>query len=333
MAKLSPDTHLSGSVLPAYMGFSPYQTAFDVLDRARAAIQGQPREELDSLPADIGTAVESTILKRGLRKLGLDWQQMQHYTEDDQEAAKKHPDLELYYSDDGIIELSEPMKVYADESQGIHVMNQDGEIELRGKIVLEAKFTTAMKKKDDPPLFRGPIQLQAGMMCHDADYGVLFTCYGGREIEINIFAKHQETQGLIANCVQDFEMHMAEGTYPEPVSIEEMGWKYSQPDPEPEIELDQELATTVEIYQGAVAAIKAAEGHKQEATENLMAAIGSHKYGKVYAADGSQYRITWGWRTSKAKPPVVCPHCQGELEPAKEESTARQKSISIKEST
>jgi hypothetical protein len=118
MAKLSPDTHLSGSVLPAYMGFSPYQTAFDVLDRARAAIQGQPREELDSLPADIGTAVESTILKRGLRKLGLDWQQMQHYTEDGQEAAKKHPDLELYYSDDGIIELSEPMKVYADESQG-----------------------------------------------------------------------------------------------------------------------------------------------------------------------------------------------------------------------
>ena len=336
MAKLSPHNHLSGSVLPAYMGLSPYQTAFDVLQTARDYTNGIEPPPLDSLPADIGSAVEPVLIDRGLRLLGIDPKQAFHYTDGNGAlAAKEHESLQLFYSDDGLLDIhtDKTIRLQTNETAGIFVLTPDGTANISGMVVLEAKFTTVPEKPNDPPLFRGPVQLQAGMMCHDADYGVLFTCYGGREIEINIFAKHQETQGLIANCVQDFEMHMAEGTYPEPVSIEEMGWKYSQPDPEPEIELDQELATTVEIYQGAVAAIKAAEGHKQKATENLMAAIGSHKYGKVYAADGSQYRITWGWRTSKAKPPVVCPHCQGELEPAKEESTARQKSISIKEST
>jgi hypothetical protein len=332
MAKLSPDNHLSGSVLPAYMGFSPYQTPFEVLDRARAAVRGEPREELDSLPADIGSAIEPVILARGLRKLGIDPSQIFHYSEDGALAAKKHPDMELYYSDDGIIELTKPMKIYADESQGITVMNQDGEIDLVGKIILEAKFTTAAKKPDDPQLFRGPIQLQAGMMCHDADYGILLTCYAGRDIEINIFARHQETIGLISNYVQDFEMHMAEGTYPEPSNIEELAWKYNKPDPDQETELDTELATSVQVYQGAVAAIKAAEEHKQEATENLMAAIGNYKIGNVYAPDGKHYKVTWGWRTSKAKPSVLCPHCRGELEAAKPESTVRQKSISVKES-
>jgi hypothetical protein len=35
MAKLSPHNHLSGSVLPAWLGFSPYQSPFDVLQTAR----------------------------------------------------------------------------------------------------------------------------------------------------------------------------------------------------------------------------------------------------------------------------------------------------------
>ena len=70
--KLSPDNHLSGSVLPAYMGHSPYQTPYDCLERARAHNNGEPRPELDSLPADIGTAVEPVILERGCKLLGID---------------------------------------------------------------------------------------------------------------------------------------------------------------------------------------------------------------------------------------------------------------------
>jgi hypothetical protein len=161
MAKLSPDNHLSGSVLPAWLGFSPYQSPYDVLERARAHNKGEPRPELDSLPADIGTAVEPIIIERGLRQLGIDPSLVYHHTEDGEEAAKEHPSLELYYSDDGIIDLPEPIEIHNNEGQGIYVMTDSGQITIEGKIILEAKFTTVPKKPNDPPLHRGPLQLQA----------------------------------------------------------------------------------------------------------------------------------------------------------------------------
>ena len=331
MAKLSPDNHLSGSVLPAWLGFSPYQSPYDVLERARAHNKGEPRPELDSLPADIGSAIEPIILERGLRQLGIDPGLVYHHTEEGEEAAKEHPSLELYYSDDGIIDLPEPIEIHNNESQGIYVMTDSGQITIEGKIILEAKFTTVPKKPNDPPLHRGPLQLQAGMMCHGAKFGILFTCYGGRSIDVHLFPWHEVTAQLIAQAVDDFEMHMEEGTWPEPRNVEQLAWKFHDPDPEPEVELDQDFSIAAEVFQNGAQAIKAGEEMKAEATEKLMAALGNHKSGTVYSPEGKQYKITWPWRTTKAKPAKMCPHCQGELEPAKPESTTRQKTISVKE--
>jgi len=111
-----------------------------------------------------------------------------------------------------------------------------------------------------------------------------------------------------------------------------MSYKYTEPDPEPEIELDPDLARVVEVYKDGVNAVKAGEQLKAEATQTLMGALGNHKIGRVISDAGKEYRVTWPWRTTKAKPPKLCPHCQTELEPAKPESTNRQKSISVKES-
>ena len=72
MAKLSPDNHLSGSQLAAYMGHSPWQDAYDVLLRARESLEGKPRPELDSLQVDMGDATEDVTLQRGCRLVGLD---------------------------------------------------------------------------------------------------------------------------------------------------------------------------------------------------------------------------------------------------------------------
>jgi hypothetical protein len=143
--------------------------------------------------------------------------------------------------------------------------------------------------------------------------------------------KHHDTTRLITQAVIDFETHMDEGTWPEPRNVEELGWKYNDPDPEPETELSSDMAQVVEIFRDGVKAIKAGEDLKNDATEKLMAALGNHKVGAVYTPDGKQYKVTWPWRTTKAKPPKLCPHCEGELEPAKPESTTRQKSISVKE--
>lgn len=333
MAKLSPDNHLSGSVLPAWLGFSPYQSAYDVLERARAFDNNEPRAELDSLPADIGSAVEGIVLERGLRMLGMDDPtRLYHHTEGGEVVAKKHPDMELYYSDDGLFHMEQPQKIYTNESAGITVMNNDGEVMLKGTIVLEAKFTSVPKKPNDPPLYRGPIQLQAGMMCHNADFGILFTCYMGRTIEVHIFERHKETVQLITQAVADFEKHRAEGTWPEPTNIEQLSYKYSNPDPEPEIELDPDLARVVDQYQDGVKAMKVAEQMKADASQELMAALGNHKIGRIISSTGKEYRVTWPWRTTKAKPPTLCPHCQEQLEPAKPETTNRQKTISVKES-
>lgn len=332
MAKLSPDNHLSGSVLPAWLGFSPWQSAYDILERARAFDAGEPRPELDSLQADIGSAVETIVLERGLRQIELDPTRVYHHTKDGEPVAKKHPEMELYYSDDGLFHMEQPQKIYSNESAGISVMNSDGEVTLQGTIVLEAKFTTVPKKPDDPPLYRGPIQLQAGMMVHNADFGILFTCYAGRNIDVHVFERHEDTVRMITQAVADFEQHRSEGTWPEPTNIEQMSYKYTEPDPEPEIELDPDLARVVEVYQDGVNAVKAGEQLKAEATQTLMGALGNHKIGRVISSTGKEYKVTWPWRTSKAKPPKLCPHCQAELEAAKPESTNRQKSISVKES-
>ena len=121
MAKLSPDHHLSGSPLAAYMGHSPWQDAYDVLLRARESLEGKPRPELDSLQVDMGDASEDVTLQRGCRLIGLDPDQIATHSHTE---AKKHPLMELYYSDDGLhyIPDDEPVTFKTDEAAGIYVM-------------------------------------------------------------------------------------------------------------------------------------------------------------------------------------------------------------------
>ena len=208
MAKLSPDNHLSGSQLAAYMGHSPWQDAYDVLLRARESLEGKPRSELDSLQVDMGDATEDVTLQRGCRLTGLDPDQIATHSHTE---AKKHPLIELYYSDDGLHSIpdDEPVTFKTDEAAGIYVMSRSGQLEVSGKIVLEAKFTTTPQRENDPPLYRGPIQVQAGMMCHGAHTGIIFTNYAGRRITAHIYPSHSQTQSAIKSAVNDFEKHMA----------------------------------------------------------------------------------------------------------------------------
>ena len=330
MSKLSPDNHLSGSVMPAWLGLSLYQTSYDVLENARNAMNGVVPLPLDSLQVDIGTAVEPIILSRGLRQLGLDPDKMKNYTEDGKPAAKKHNEIELYYSDDGLYNVEEPITIYSNEAQDITVMNQDGEITLDGLVVLEAKYTTLSERKDDPPLHRGPIQLQAGMMCHNAKYGVLFTCYSGRKITAHVFERHDATIKKIAEGVAEFEQHMEKGTWPEPKTVAEMAAYYTEPDEEP-MELEPDLIASVLSIEDANAAMKINQEIKEQHGQKLMGAMGNHaKATIVDEKTGVAYNVAWPFRKTKAKPAEFCPACKHELKPAVAESETRQKTISIR---
>lgn len=330
MAKLSPPNHLSGSVLAGWMGLSRWQSSYEVIETARNAEAGIEPAPLDSLAADIGTAVEPVILSRGLRKLGLDPDRMTNYHQDGQLAAKKHEELELYYSDDGLYQLEQPLTVYSNEAEGIHVVNNQGQVELDGLVVLEAKFTSALKKHDDPPLYRGPIQLQAGMMCHQAKYGILFTCYFGREITVHIFERHDATIQRIHQEVESFEQHMKDGTWPDPSTVKDLVQHFTDEAEDP-IELDPDLVDSALSIDDANQAIKDNQAMKDLHSQSLMSAMGNHSKARVIdPKTGVEYKVSWPFRKTRAKPAEHCPSCNHELKAAVPESEARQKTVTVK---
>lgn len=330
MPKLSPDNHLSGSVMPAWLGYSPWQSPYDVLEAARNSVKGIERPPLDSLPADIGTEAENVILDHGMRMLGLDPDKIGTHSHTE---SKKHPLMELYYTDDGLYTLEEPIEFKTDPAKNIYVMTQSGSLFVDCPIILEAKFTTVHRRADDPPLYRGPIQLQAGMMCHGYGAGILFTCHQGREITAHIFRSHVETQTAIKRAVASFEKHMKDGTWPDPATPDEAVQRFSQvKEDEPPIELDPDLADSVKQYQAAVDAIKSAEETKAGEATRLMTALGNYSAGNVVdAKTGKQYQVKCPMRKYKGKPAENCPSCSHELKAATPEREIRQKTVTIKE--
>lgn len=330
MAKLSPNGYLSGSILPAYLGASPYQSPHEVLDQCRAYRNGAEPEELDSLQIDIGNATENVILNRGLKTIGIDEWSWYNWQSNGVDAAKKHPALDLWYSDDGLIYLTEPRTIRTDESQGIVVMNDSGEITLEGLGVLEAKFTTVFEKPDDPPLYRGPIQLQAGLMCHDANYGILITCYGARKLVLHIFPPHKVTQWRITQACHEFEQHMSDGTYPAPTTLDQVSHVYNKPEDDT-VELREDAISAIDSYIAANLVLKKYTQQKADSALELMQMMGNASKAELRDDTGRLIKVSWPVRHSKAKPAKQCPSCNHELEPAKPESSARQKTISIKE--
>lgn len=331
MPKLSPDHHLSGSTLAAYMGHSPWQDAYDVVMRARDSLAGIPRPELDTLQIDMGDAAENVTLKWGCRMVGLDPDEIGTYSF---KEAKKHYKMPLYYSDDGLhsIPEDEPILFKTDEAAGIFVMTQTGTLEASGTVVLEAKYTTTPQREDDPPLYRGPIQLQAGMMCHHADVGILFTNYAGRKITAHIYNRHNKTEQAIERAVQDFERHMAADSWPQPRTVEEAAKLYPNiTADETVIKLDPKAYSSyVKIINETTASIKEAEELKSNAQAQLMAAMGDHTKAEVLV-DNKLHQVSWPVRNYKAKPADYCPSCNVQLKPGTEARSVRQKTVAIKE--
>ena len=319
--------------MAGYMGHDPYKTPFDVVQEAQAFLRGEKPKELDKMVVDIGNVTEPVILMRGLKAIGLEGCKIFHHKDKyGKECAKKHESLELYYSDDGLIEIepSSPFIVSSDPQNNVFVLNDAERVTLFGKVVLEAKFTSTFRNKNLPPLHRGVIQLQVGMMCHDADFGILSVCHQGRDLCVYVFEKHPLTRDLISKSVASFEKHIKDGTFPESLTIDDAVKKHNFPSNEVEIELGQKFSQVLERLVEIPSNIKALEEEKKVLTKDIMNAMGNHETALGYDNQHNPIKVKWGVRNYKAKQAIKCEKCGHEIKPAIPAYTEREKTLRLK---
>lgn len=314
--KVTPDTMLSASRLPAVMGLSRYQTPNDELEYSIRALQGHEREDISNESMDWGNQLEPLILKEAAKRLLLKDLEVEHDT------ALYSDEYPLACSLDGSA-VGSGQVIVNDPDAGIYVVGQDS-ITLDGIGVLEAKLT-AMDAEDMPPLWRGPIQLQAQMDILKAKWGLIATLYRGTQLRLFVFAPHQATVDRIAAVSKDFQSRLehwketGEVSYYPPQDGERWAEHRGQyPSDEQPVTLDGHAERLAEKILASNAVIKEAEESKEKAEKELKELIGEH----TKAAAG-RFTISWPTRSYKAQPEKFVP--------AKEAYTIRQSTLSIKE--
>jgi predicted phage-related endonuclease len=313
MPKLTPDTQLSCSQLPALMGYSPYSKPNDVLRTLMDARRGEDVRYQAGEAADWGNALEDRILQEAARRLGLkSW-----FTP---EVAYPHDDLPLAASIDALGE-AENVTIEHDPQQGIYVMDGDS-ITLDGLVILESKLTRNAPE-NEPAMYRGPIQLQGVMMCSRIQTGVIAVLYGGVQLRLFLYKGHPATQEAIAAAVTELEGRLTTWEesgdpdwYP-PADSKDADRVWPQAS-DTQIDLGEDF----EAAAGAIVELRAKikllteQVAKHEATvKSVMQDFGAAKAGR--------YQITWPMRHYKAAPEKITP--------AKEAYSVRQSTLTIKE--
>ncbi len=314
--KVTPDTMLSASRLPAVMGFSRYQTPNDELEYSIRAIRGQERPDIGNEAMGWGNQLEPLILKETAKRLLLTDLDSEHDT------AFFHDELPLCCSLDGSA-MGRGQVIVTDPDAGIYVVGQDS-ITLDGLGVLEAKLT-AMEPEDVPPLWRGPLQLQAQMDILKVRWGAIATLYKGTMLRIFLFAPHAGTLDRIAAATTDFQRRLdlfkQDGTIDYYPPADGEAWPDARgpyPANEETIKLSDEAGRLAGKIMACRATIKQAEGEITDAEKQLKDLMGD-----ATRALAGGYSIAWPTRSYKAQPAKTVP--------AKEAYTVRQSTLTIKE--
>ena len=315
MPKLTSDTMLSCSQLPAIMGHSKWASANDTLSFCMKAIQGEDPRTPAGEAADWGNALEESIIKEMVKRLGLS-----EYTMP--EEAFNHPTLPLAASADAIASAPlEGLTIKHDPSKGIYVVGAD-EIVLTGNGVLESKLTK-MGPEETLPLYRGPIQVQGVMMCTGLKWAAIGCLYSGVELRIYLFSPHEATMDAIHNAAIDFESRLENfrqtgepAWYPPQDSKDaDRVWPNAKDE---DIDLGDHAEGIASAIIGLKAEIKRMEeevSEKEVKLKTMMQEFSSAKCGK--------WQIKWPMRHFKAQPEKITP--------AKEAYSIRQSTLTIKE--
>lgn len=316
VGKVTPDTMMSASRIPALLGLSKYSTRNDELQLSIDTLRGIEREQKHIEAADWGSRLEPIILREAALRLELRALELDH------PIARYHPDLPLCCSLDGTADGGGQV-ITTDPDVGIYVIGQDS-ITLDGTGVLEAKLTSHWPE-DVPALERGPLQLQAQMDIIQAKWGAVCVLYQGTELRVFLFAPHARTLGAISHAVLDFERRMqafrdtgATDWYPpsDPADIDRM----HPVAVEERIALPASAEQLIEDMRKAQQEIEDWHTKKAIAETALKAMLGSFTEGTV-----GQHLVRWPMRNYKAVPEHT------KVVPAKEAYSVRQSTLAIKE--
>jgi len=315
VGKVTPNDMLSASRLPAVCGMSKYRSPNDELQASIDAINGKAPEDISNESMDWGNKLEPTILMESANRLGCVQLDIEH------DKPYFHDKWPLSCSLDGTA-TGVMQEITTDPEKGVYVVGQQS-IVLEGTGILEAKLTS-MEPEDMPPLYRGPIQLQAQMSIFKAKWGALCTLYRGTELRIFLFAPHQETLELIERVSKEFQdkLDRYKNTgvcdFYEPISTKDATKTYPHGSIDEPVKLDDYGSELTKLLIENKQKISKLEEENQKIQTEIMSLMRSH----VYAIAGN-YQISWPERSYKAQPAKIVP--------AKEAYTIRQSTLTIKE--
>lgn len=312
--KKTPNTMMSASRLPSLLGLSKYMTPNDELHLSISAMKGELDDFKQNEAMAWGDRLEHLILMETGRRLELS-DLMTEF-----EDAFFHKTLPLACSLDGYAD-GRGQVIRTDEDAGIFVIGAE-QIVLNGYGVLEAKLTSGAPE-EMPPLYRGPVQLQAQMDIMQAKWGAVCVLYRGVELRVFLFAPHAQTVETIKTAVLEFqnklEKFRATGEidfYP-PATTADADRMYPNAADTP-VQLDIEAELLAEKIVDAKKRATKAEADRAAAEKDLKVMLKTANVGIA-----GKYEIRWPMRNYAAQPAKTVP--------AKEAYSIRQSTLSIKE--
>jgi len=314
VGKVTPNTMLSASRVPALLGHSKYETPNDVLKSVLNALQDAPEHFESNEAMHWGNLLEVPLLLEASARLGLSHLVLDH------PKPYFHPDAPIACSLDGQGD-GNGLVVTDNPDAGVYVVGAES-ITLDGVGVLEAKVTSVYAE-DYPALSRGPLQLQAQMDITGAKWGAVCVLYQGTELRIFLFAPHEETQALIRAKAREFETKLTHWTetgeveWYDPATPAEYGAKWPGDANLDSVDLGEWGATLAERIVKAKEQIKVLEKTISDDETELKKMLGN-----ATKAHAEEFRISWPIRTYQAQPEKVVP--------AKPAHSMRQSNVTIK---
>jgi len=314
VGKVTPNTMLSASRIPALLGHSKYETPNGVLTSVINALQDVEEHFETNEAMDWGNALEVPILIKASARLSLSNIVLDH------PKPYFHSDAPIACSLDGNGD-GNGLVIKNNPDAGIYVIGQDS-ITLDGVGVLEAKLTSSYPE-DCPAMSRGPLQLQAQMDITGAQWGAVCVLYQGIELRIFLFSPHEETQALIRKKAFEFETKIThwsetgEVDWYDPANPAEYGTKWPGDPNLDSVDLGEWGATLAERIVKAKQEIKVLEASIADNEAELKEMLGN-----ATLAHAAEFKITWPIRNYQAQPEKIVP--------AKPAHSMRQSTVTIK---